>query len=116
MGALADEQTELEIEANAPDAPDTEVEEEDDELVELNLETGEATPVEARPPSLFFRFIAWLGHTLTDYSDLQGTPAASFEGAIEKFSSRQPVLLSLLPRHPHTARFSAKFFASAASA
>jgi hypothetical protein len=83
MGTKADEQIEEEIAENAPDADD------DEQLVELDLETGEVTPVEERPPSLPFRIIGWIGRALTSIADNQGKAANSFPAAVAKYEQRR---------------------------
>lgn len=59
------------------------LEEEEDELVEIDLDTGKVTPVEPRPPSLFYRIIGSIGAAFTAFAS-QGEPSASVEIAIAK--------------------------------
>jgi hypothetical protein len=89
MGTKADEQIEEEIASNAPDAPDAPDADDDEQLVELDLETGEVTPIVERPPSFPYRIIGWLGRVLLSFADNQGGPAKSFDAAVTKYEQRR---------------------------
>lgn len=95
MGQNHDEQVKEEIAANAPDpeevAEDT-LNEEEDELVELNLETGETAPVEQRPPGVVFRTIRQLGQALVDFAEGQTAGETTLEGALDSYKSKERLL------------------------